>query len=182
MFHTHSLLCPSEDVPPVSTTLPIWLTSRACWAPDEAARLVVMHRNDNGMQLVVTTYELRAKKSRDGVDILGKDPVLDRTRGSACHHHCIQCFKRRFLMFPLGYFFFPLCEYSNPTNVSLFVILRTGWVSEHLLHIRPSEIQTLATFHPISPLLTCFPASVHPYLSFHDWVKGSVLSTECTQR
>ncbi|KAM5261211.1 cyclin-dependent kinase 20 isoform 1-T1 [Hipposideros larvatus] len=70
VFHTHSLLCPSEDVPPVSTTLPIWLTSRACWAPDEAARLVVMHRNDNGMQLVVTTYELRAKKSRDGVDIL----------------------------------------------------------------------------------------------------------------
>lgn len=75
MFHTHSLLCPSKDVPPVSTTLPVRLPSRACWAPDEAARLAVMHRNDNSMQLVVTTYELRAKRSRDEVDILGKDPV-----------------------------------------------------------------------------------------------------------
>ncbi|KAF6327070.1 cyclin dependent kinase 20 [Rhinolophus ferrumequinum] len=70
VFHTRSLLYPSDDVPPVSTTLPVRLTSRACWAPDEAARLVVMHRNDNGIQLVVTTCELRTKKSRDGVDML----------------------------------------------------------------------------------------------------------------
>ena len=68
VFHTHSLLCPSEDEPSASTTLPIWQTSRACWAPDKAAQLMVMHRNDNGMQLVVTTYELGAKKSRDQVD------------------------------------------------------------------------------------------------------------------
>lgn len=138
VFHTRSLLCPSDDVPPVSTTLPIWPTSRACWAPDEAARLVVMHRNDNGVQLVVTTCELRAKKSRDGVDILGKDPVSGRTWGSACHHGCLRCFRRRFLMCPLGHFFFPLCEYSDPTNVSLFVILHTSWVFEYLLHVRPS--------------------------------------------
>ncbi|XP_072808517.1 F-box/WD repeat-containing protein 12-like isoform X2 [Vicugna pacos] len=70
VFHTLSLLCPSEDEPPVYTTLPIGLTSRACWAPAEAARLMVMHRNDNGMQLVVTTYELEAKKTRNRVDIL----------------------------------------------------------------------------------------------------------------
>uniref|UniRef100_A0A671F663 Protein kinase domain-containing protein n=1 Tax=Rhinolophus ferrumequinum TaxID=59479 RepID=A0A671F663_RHIFE len=70
VFHTRSLLYPSDDVPPVSTTLPVRLTSRACWAPDEAARLVVMHTNDNGIQLVVTTCELRTKKSRDGVDML----------------------------------------------------------------------------------------------------------------
>ncbi|XP_053433500.1 F-box/WD repeat-containing protein 12-like [Nycticebus coucang] len=70
VFYTHSLLYLSEDKPPVSTTLPIWLSSRGCWAPEEAARLIVMHRNDNGMQLVVTTYELGAKKSRDRVDIL----------------------------------------------------------------------------------------------------------------
>ncbi|XP_032326968.1 cyclin-dependent kinase 20 isoform X6 [Camelus ferus] len=70
VFHTLSLLCPSEDEPPVYTTLPIELTSRACWAPAEAARLTVMHRNDNGMQLVVTTYELEAKKTRNRVDIL----------------------------------------------------------------------------------------------------------------
>lgn len=75
VFHTRSLLCPSEDEPPVFTTLPVGLTSRACWAPDEAARLVVMHRNDNGLQLVVTTYELRAKQSRHAVDVLGKAPV-----------------------------------------------------------------------------------------------------------
>ncbi|KAB1255944.1 F-box/WD repeat-containing protein 12 [Camelus dromedarius] len=70
VFHTLSLLCPSEDEPPVYTTLPVELTSRACWAPAEAARLTVMHRNDNGMQLVVTTYELEAKKTRNRVDIL----------------------------------------------------------------------------------------------------------------
>ncbi|XP_053061350.1 cyclin-dependent kinase 20 isoform X2 [Acinonyx jubatus] len=70
VFHTRSLLCLVEDEPPVSTTLPIWLTSRACWAPDETARLMVTHRNDNGMQLVITTYELRTKQSREGVDIV----------------------------------------------------------------------------------------------------------------
>ncbi|XP_008589732.1 PREDICTED: F-box/WD repeat-containing protein 12-like [Galeopterus variegatus] len=70
VFYTHSLLHPLEDEPPVSTTLPVWLSSRACWAPDEVARLIVMHRNDNGMQLIVTTYELGAKKSRDRVNIL----------------------------------------------------------------------------------------------------------------
>ncbi|XP_049751527.1 cyclin-dependent kinase 20 isoform X3 [Elephas maximus indicus] len=72
VFYTHSLIHPSEDEPPVSTTLPIWLSSRACWAPDEAARLMVMHRNDNGMQLVVTTYELGAKKFRDQVNIVAQ--------------------------------------------------------------------------------------------------------------
>ena len=35
---------------------------------DKAAWLMVMHRNDNGMQVVVTTYKLGAKKSRDQVD------------------------------------------------------------------------------------------------------------------
>ncbi|XP_058422042.1 cyclin-dependent kinase 20 isoform X3 [Diceros bicornis minor] len=70
VFHTRSLLCPSDDEPPVSTTLPVWLTARACWAPGEAARLMVMHRNDGGVQLGITTYELGVKKSRDGVDIL----------------------------------------------------------------------------------------------------------------
>lgn len=47
---------------------PIWQMSRACWAPDKAARLMVMHRNDHSMQFVVTTYELGPKKSRDQVD------------------------------------------------------------------------------------------------------------------
>nr|XP_012642708.1 F-box/WD repeat-containing protein 12-like isoform X2 [Microcebus murinus] len=70
VFYTQSLLHPSEDKPPVSTTLPIWLTSRSCWAPGEAARLIVMHKNDSGTQLVVTTYELEAKKSRERVNIL----------------------------------------------------------------------------------------------------------------
>ncbi|XP_037348585.1 F-box/WD repeat-containing protein 12-like [Talpa occidentalis] len=70
VFHMHSLLCPSEDEPPISATLPILLTSRACWAPDEVARLIVMHRSGNGMQLVVTTYKLETKKSRDNVDIV----------------------------------------------------------------------------------------------------------------
>uniref|UniRef100_A0A667ILP9 Uncharacterized protein n=2 Tax=Lynx canadensis TaxID=61383 RepID=A0A667ILP9_LYNCA len=70
VFHTRSLLCLVEDEPPVSTTLPIWLTSRACWAPDETARLMVTHRNDNGTQLVITTYELRTKQSREGVDVV----------------------------------------------------------------------------------------------------------------
>lgn len=96
VFYTQSLLCRSEDETPASTTLPIWLTSRACWAPDKAARLMVMHRNDNGMQLVITTYELGTRKSRDRVEILGKDPHVTTTT--------LQCF----LTFPLGPFFFPL--------------------------------------------------------------------------
>lgn len=98
VFYTQSLLCRSEDETPASTTLPIWLTSRACWTPDEAARLMVMHRNDNGMQLVITTYELGSRKSRDRVEVLGKDPRVTTTT--------LQCF----FMFPLGHFFFPLSE------------------------------------------------------------------------
>ncbi|XP_036276004.1 F-box/WD repeat-containing protein 12 [Pipistrellus kuhlii] len=70
VFHSQSLLCPPEDEPPVSTALPIGLTSRACWAPEEAARLAVMHRDDNSVQWVVTTYELGAKKCRDAMNIL----------------------------------------------------------------------------------------------------------------
>lgn len=102
VFYIQSLLCQSKEETPASATLPIWLTSRACWAPDEAARLMVMHRNDNGMQLVITTYELGTKKSRDRADILGEDPHVTTTT--------LQCFKHRFLMFPLGHFFFPLSE------------------------------------------------------------------------
>lgn len=75
VFHTRSLLCPSEDEPPVSAALPVWLTSSACWAPSEAARLVVMHRDNTGLQLVITTYELRTQASRDGVDVVGKGPA-----------------------------------------------------------------------------------------------------------
>ena len=98
VFHTRSLLCLVEGEPPVSTTLPIWLTSRACWAPDETARLMVTHRNDNGMQLVITTYELRTKQSREGVDVVGKDP---RTRTVTV---VLWCFKHRLLRFPSGHF------------------------------------------------------------------------------
>lgn len=76
MFYTWPLLHPSEDRLPVSTTLPIRLSSRACWAPDEAARLMVIHRDDGGVHLVITTFELKATKSRDRVSILGKVPVL----------------------------------------------------------------------------------------------------------
>ena len=64
MFYTQPLLHPSEDRLPVSTTLPIRLSSRACWAPDEAARLMVIHRDDGGVHLVITTFELKATKSR----------------------------------------------------------------------------------------------------------------------
>uniref|UniRef100_A0A8D2GMP7 Uncharacterized protein n=1 Tax=Urocitellus parryii TaxID=9999 RepID=A0A8D2GMP7_UROPR len=42
VFYTQSLLHPSEDELPVSTTLTVRLSSKACWAPDEAARLIVI--------------------------------------------------------------------------------------------------------------------------------------------
>ncbi|XP_029775346.1 F-box/WD repeat-containing protein 12-like isoform X1 [Suricata suricatta] len=70
VFHTRSLLCPEEDEPPVSATLPACLTCIACWAPDETARLMVTHRNDNDLQLVVTTYELGVQQSREGADVM----------------------------------------------------------------------------------------------------------------
>ncbi|XP_006516891.1 F-box and WD-40 domain protein 17 isoform X2 [Mus musculus] len=70
VFYTQPLLHPSEDRLPVSTTLPIRLSSRACWAPDEAARLMVIHRDDGGVHLVITTFELKATKSRDRLSIL----------------------------------------------------------------------------------------------------------------
>lgn len=74
VFYTRSLLAPVEEEPPVSTTLPIWQISRACWAPDETARLMVMHRNHDSGQLAITTYELEAKQSQEGVDVVGKGP------------------------------------------------------------------------------------------------------------
>lgn len=98
VFYTRSLLCLVEDEPPVSTTLPIWLTSRACWAPDETARLMVMHRNNDSRQLAISTYELGAKQSQEGVDVVGKCPHA-RTVTVA-----LWCLKHRFLGFPLGHF------------------------------------------------------------------------------
>ncbi|KAM8964596.1 F-box/WD repeat-containing protein 12-like isoform 3-T3 [Lycaon pictus] len=68
VFYTQSLLCVLEDEPPVSSTLPVLLTSRACWAPDKTARLMVMHRNSDNMRLAITTYELGTKQSQKGVD------------------------------------------------------------------------------------------------------------------
>ncbi|XP_047382526.1 F-box/WD repeat-containing protein 12-like isoform X1 [Sciurus carolinensis] len=70
VIHTQSLLHPSEDELTTSTTLTVQLSSKACWVPDEAARLIIIHRNDSGRQLVVTTFELKATKSRDRVNIL----------------------------------------------------------------------------------------------------------------
>ncbi|XP_040611893.1 F-box/WD repeat-containing protein 12 isoform X1 [Mesocricetus auratus] len=72
VFFTQPLLHPLEDELPVSTTLPVRLSSRACWAPDEAARLMVMHRDDSGMHLAITTFGLKASKSRDRVSILAQ--------------------------------------------------------------------------------------------------------------
>lgn len=107
VFYTQPLLHPSEDRLPVSTTLPIRLSSRACWAPDEAARLMVIHRDDGGVHLVITTFELKATKSRDRLSILAagqlppaghydssphagpwlpNDPAHLQVRAGALHH------------------------------------------------------------------------------------------------
>nr|XP_045001966.1 F-box/WD repeat-containing protein 12-like [Jaculus jaculus] len=75
VYYTRSLLYPSEDKPPIFTTLPIRLSCRACWAPAEAARLMVMHRSDFSTQLAVTTFELKAEKSRDRVNLLAQQLV-----------------------------------------------------------------------------------------------------------
>ncbi|XP_055451129.1 F-box/WD repeat-containing protein 12-like isoform X2 [Psammomys obesus] len=72
LFYTQPLLLPSEDGLPVSTTVPVRLSSRACWAPDEAARLMVLHRDDGGMHLAITTFELKTSKSRGRVSILAQ--------------------------------------------------------------------------------------------------------------
>lgn len=37
---------------------------------------MVIHRDDSGVHLVITTFELKATKSRDRVSLLGKVPVL----------------------------------------------------------------------------------------------------------
>lgn len=110
VFHSHSLLCPLEDEPPVSTALPIGLTSRACWAPDEAARLVVVHRDDSGVQWVVTTYELGVKKSRDAMNVLGKDPCRDPWA-------CMSPTLHQMLPAQIPHFFFSRREYSDARMV-----------------------------------------------------------------
>ncbi|XP_040838857.1 F-box/WD repeat-containing protein 12-like, partial [Ochotona curzoniae] len=94
VFHTASLVYPLDDEPPVLTTFSSCLRPQACWAPAEAARLIVMHPDGNSMQLVVSTYELRAKKSKQEVEIVVqqiasfllpdsvKPPNLMRSHGS----------------------------------------------------------------------------------------------------
>ncbi|XP_058157430.1 cyclin-dependent kinase 20 isoform X2 [Dasypus novemcinctus] len=69
VFPVHSLAHPPEEEPPLCASLPIWLTSRACWAPAEAARLLVLHRNETGTQLLLTTYDAGAKNSGAGVKV-----------------------------------------------------------------------------------------------------------------
>lgn len=80
MFHTASLVYPLDDEPPVLTTFSSCLRPQACWAPAEAARLIVMHPDGNSMQLVISTYELRAKKSKQEVEIVGKGPCAGPSR------------------------------------------------------------------------------------------------------
>lgn len=36
----------------------------------------MLHKDDSSVHMVITTFELKASKSRDGVSILGKVPVL----------------------------------------------------------------------------------------------------------
>ena len=131
VYYTRSLLCLLEDDPPVSTTLPIWLTSRACWAPDETARLMVMHRNSNSTQLAITTYELGARQPQEGVDVVGKGP---HARPSPLHRGASSTDSSG----SFGALFFLLSEYSGSVNVFLFAIVCTGRVAEHLPHSGPS--------------------------------------------
>lgn len=131
VFYTRSLLCLLEDDPPVSTTLPVRLTSRACWAPDETARLMVMHRNHNSTRLAVTTCELGARQPREGVDVVGKRP---HARPSPLHRGASSTDSSG----SFGALFFLLSEYSGPANVFLFAIVCTGRVAERLPHSGPS--------------------------------------------
>ena len=145
VFYTQSLRCVVEDEPPVSSTLPVLLTSRACWAPDETARLMVMHRNSDNMRLAITTYELGTKQSQKGVDAVGKGP---RSRPVTI---ALWCFQYRVLRFPLGHFS------SLPTSV-LFVIICTGRMVECLpcagSSVWPWDPDTNHWPHTASPLLS----------------------------
>ncbi|XP_054983833.1 F-box/WD repeat-containing protein 12-like isoform X2 [Sorex araneus] len=73
VIHTRSLLLRQEEEAPVSALLPVQLPSKACWAPLEAARLIVLHRSDSGEHGVVTTFELGTKRCKDSVGILAQE-------------------------------------------------------------------------------------------------------------
>lgn len=90
VFYTQSLLYPSEDGLPVSTSLPVRLSSRACWAPEEAARLMVMHRDVRGTHLVITTFDLKASKSRDRVNTLEQQQLASFPLPNTMTPHLMQ--------------------------------------------------------------------------------------------
>nr|XP_042134403.1 F-box/WD repeat-containing protein 12-like isoform X2 [Peromyscus maniculatus bairdii] len=90
VFYTQSLLYPSEDGLPVSTSLPVRLSSRACWAPEEAARLMVMHRDVRGTHLVITTFDLKARKSRDRVNTLEQQQLASFPLPNTMTPHLMQ--------------------------------------------------------------------------------------------
>ena len=88
------------------------MTSRVCWNSDDTARPVEMHRNDSGVQLVVTIYKLGAKKSRDGINILGRIPHQDL---QVCMLPPLHMMLEAQIppVFTLGHLFFPCSVYSD---------------------------------------------------------------------
>lgn len=80
-----------------------------------------MHRDDRGMHLVITTFGLKAIKSRDRVSILGKAPVLATA--------CSLVLQDRLLAVPLGHLLsrFREVEAEYPRSFTVgFHVLSSG--------------------------------------------------------
>lgn len=86
-----------------------------------------MHRDDSGMHLVITTFSLKASKSRDRVSILGKAPALATA--------CSSVLQDRLLAVPRGHLLSPFreveAEYPRSFTVGFHVlsggVLTTCW-------------------------------------------------------
>ncbi|XP_048193714.1 cyclin-dependent kinase 20 isoform X2 [Perognathus longimembris pacificus] len=102
VFYIQSLLDPLEDEPPVSTILPVNLASRACWAPGEAARLIVMHRNSDCTQMIVTTFELKAEKCRGRTNTLVQQMVSFPLPDTLMPPHLMQSHSSQVILLACG--------------------------------------------------------------------------------
>ncbi|XP_042542884.1 F-box/WD repeat-containing protein 12-like isoform X2 [Dipodomys spectabilis] len=103
VFDVQSLLDPLEEEPPVCTILPVSLTFKACWAPVEAARLIVMHRkNCDCTQMMVTTFELKADKSRGRVNTLVQQIVSFSLRDTMMPPHLMQSHGSQVILLACG--------------------------------------------------------------------------------
>uniref|UniRef100_A0A8D0G1R6 Uncharacterized protein n=1 Tax=Sphenodon punctatus TaxID=8508 RepID=A0A8D0G1R6_SPHPU len=71
VFYAECLI-DSTDEPPISNSLPISKCTAACWLPNQAARIAIMHEEHAAFQMNITVFDIALKKTKYKLEILAQ--------------------------------------------------------------------------------------------------------------